>query len=256
MQESKYPMITNRISLSLAALFLTAYMGAQVGIQAGQHGFTLNTQNLEPHQVDIIDGIATMRYSNSAASIQGSPYLNNEFEEGTMTTLDGTVIPGLMYRYDIYGDRMQFIINGDTAVINKPLALRSLELGNRKFVYEVFLVDAGKVATGYFEVIEQNEYLTILYRRVIELEQDIYVSNYGGGGGTKEFKMKNVNSYFVKPSDSAALLVRNKKDFLNTISDHQDLVKTYMKEHKISVKKEEDLLEVAQYYKSLQITGS
>jgi len=249
-------MLTNRITLSLAALLLTTYIGAQVGIQAGQHAFVLNTMNLEPYQVDIIDGIATMRYSNAAASILGSPYLTNEFEEGTMTTLDGTVIPGLMYRYDIYGDRMQFIINGDTAIINKPLALRSLELGNRKFVYEVFLVDEGKVATGYFEVIEENEYMTVLFRRAIELEQDIYVSNYGGGGGTKEFKMKNVNSYFVKPIDSAALRVRNKKDFLNTLSDHQDHVKQYMKDHKISVKKEKDLMEVAKYYNSLHTTGS
>jgi len=249
-------MHTNRITLSLAALLLTTYIGAQVGIQAGQHGFILNTWNLEPHQVDIIDGIATMRYSNSAASLQGSPYLTNEFVEGTMTTLDGTVIPGLMYRYDIYGDRMQFIINGDTAVINKPLALRSLELGNRKFVHEVFLVDATRVATGYFEVIEENEYLTVLYRRDIEIEQDIYVANYGGGGGTKEFRMKKVNSYFVKPIDSAALQVRSKKDFLNSIPDHQNHVKQYMKDHKISVKKEKDLLEVAKYYNSLHITGS
>lgn len=249
-------MYTNRITLSLAALLMTTYIGAQVGVQAGQHAFILNTINLEPYQVDIIDGIATMRYSNSAATIQGSPYLNNEFEEGTMITLDGTEIPGLMYRYDIYGDRMQFIINGDTAVINKPMALRSLELGNHKFVYEVFLVDAASVATGYFEVIEENEYLTVLYRRDIEIEQDIYVANYGGGGGTKEFRMKKVNSYFVKPIDSAALLVRNKKDFLNTIPDHQDHVKQYMKDHKISVKKEKDLLEVAKYYNSLHITGS
>jgi len=249
-------MLKNRIILTLATLLLSLCAEAQVGFQAGQHGFILNTQNLEPHQVDVIDGIATMRYSNSAASIKGSPYLNNEFEEGIMTTLDGTVIPGLNYRYDIYGDRMQFILNGDTATINKPLALRSLEVGSRKFVHEVFLVEAGRVATGYFEVIEETETLTILYRRQIELEQDIYVSNYGGGGGTKEFMMKNVNSYFVKPIDSTAVQVRNKKDFLNSLSDHQDQVKQYMKNHKISVKKEEDLQEVAQFYNSLRIMGS
>ena len=246
----------NRIIVSLATLIFSLYAEAQVGIQAGQHGFILNTQNLEPHQVDVIDGIATMRYTNSAASIKGSPYLNKEFEEGIMTTLDGTVIPGLKYRYDIYGDRMQFIVNGDTATINKPLALSSLEVGNRKFVYEVFLVEAGKVATGYFEVIEETETLTVLHRRQIEIEQDIYVSNYGGGGGTKEFMMKNVNSYFVKPIDSAALQVRNKKGLLNSLSDHQDQVKQYMKEHKISVKKEEDLQELAKFYNSLRIMGS
>ena len=246
----------NQLILLLAPLLLTTYVRAQIGLQAGQHGFILNTQNLEPHQVDIIDGIATMRYSSSAATINGSPYLDIEFMEGTMTTLDGTVIPGLKYRYDIYGDRMQFLVNADTATINKPLALRSVEVGNRKFVYEVFLIEANRVATGYFEVIEETEYLTVLYRRHIELEQDIYVSNYGGGGGTKEFRMKQVNSYFVKPIDSAALKIRNKKDFLNTLTDHQDQVKQYMKENKISVKKEKDLQSVTRYYNSLHKSDS
>jgi hypothetical protein len=249
-------MNNNKIILLLAALTWTAYLGAQIGYQSVQQGFILNTRNLEPHQVDVIDGIATMHYSNSAATINGSPYLTNDFVDGTMTTLDGTVIPGLKYRYDIYGDRMQFIVNSDTAVINKPLALRSVELEDRKFVYEGFMLDEDRVAAGYFEVIEENEYLTVLYRRRLELEQDIYVSNYGGGGGTKEFKMKKVNSYFVKPMDSAALQIRNKKDLLRSIPDYHDQVKQYMKDQKISVKKEKDLQELAIYYNKLHVSGS
>jgi hypothetical protein len=246
----------NKIILALVVLFWTAHSEAQVGIQTGQHSSILLTQNLEPHQVDVIDGIATMRYSNSAAIINGSPYLTTDFVEGTMTTLDGTVIPGLKYRYDIYGDEMQFIVNIDTATINKPLALSSVEFEDHKFVYEVFLADAGRVATGYFEVIEENTYLTVLYRRQIKLEQDVYVPNYGGGGGSKEFKMKKVNSYYVKPIESAALQIRNKKDFLNSIPDYRDEVKKYMKDHKISVKKEEDLQKVAIYYNRIHTTGS
>jgi len=256
MKNSYKNMPINKIILALTALFWTAHMEAQVGVSTGQHASILHTQNLEPYQVDVIDGIATMRYSNSAAIINGSPYLTTDFTEGTMTTLDGTVIPGLKYRYDIYGDKMQFIVNNDTATINKPLALSSVEFEDHRFVYEVFLAEAGRVATGYFEVIEENTYLTVLYRRQIELEQDVYVSNYGGGGGSKEFNMKRVNTYYVKPIESAALKIRNKKDFLKSIPDYREEVKRYMKEHKISVKKEKDLQEVAIYYNSIHTTGS
>ncbi len=246
----------NRITLTVLALLLAGSLSAQVSFNEGQGSFSLSTVNMEPNQVDVIDGVATMRYENSAASLHGSPYLYKEFRDGTMTALDGTVVPGLKYRYDIYGDKMQFILNGDTATIFKPLALSSIKLGNQKFVYEVFMLEADRVATGYFEVIEENEHMTVLFKREIELEQDIYVSNYGGGGGTKEFKMKQVNSYYIKNQGSAALKINNKRDFLEVIDDHQDQVRQYMKEKKLSVKKAKDLQAIASYYSSLLESGS
>jgi len=148
--------------ITTIALLTAANVTAQISVEAGRGNLNVSTMNMEPNQVDIIDGVATMRYTNSAPALNGSPYLYDEFKDGTMTALDGTVVPGLKYRYDIYADKMQFILQGDTATINKPLALRSVELGDQKFVYEVYMLEADRVATGYFEVIEDSEYLTVL----------------------------------------------------------------------------------------------
>ncbi|MFH0758810.1 MAG: hypothetical protein V2B15_16090 [Bacteroidota bacterium] len=237
-------------------IFTAASLSAQISVQGGRGTISLNTVNLEPRQVSMIDGVAVMSYSNSAAEINGSPYLNEAFEDGTMTALDGTVIPGLKYRYDIYGDKMQFILGMDTATITKPLALRSIQLGEHSFAYEVYLLEANRVSCGYFEVIEDTGNLKVLHKRDIELEQDIYVSNYGGGGGTKEFKMKQVNSYYLKHGDSAARHIAGKKDLMKVIPAHQDQVRLFIKEKRLSVKKAEDLQAIAIYYSSLQPSGS
>ena len=114
----------NRIIITVIALLTAGDVSAQVSFEPGRSSLTISTINMEPHQVDVIDGVATMRYTNSAASLHGSPYLNKEFEEGCMIALNGTHVPGLKYRYDIYGDKMQFILNGDKATIFKPLDLR------------------------------------------------------------------------------------------------------------------------------------
>lgn len=240
-----------KILPSVSAIFISSLLCAQITFQESQHSFTLSTQNMEPRQIDAIDGVSTLHYSMSNATINGTRYLYEEFIEGKMTIVDGTEIPGLRYRYDIYSDEMQFIVNADTASITKPLSLRSLELGERKFVYDVFLIRENVIAAGYFEVIEKGRPLTILYRRGIELEQDAYVTNYGGGGGTKEFRMVEKNSYYLKPERTAAQKIYKKKDFLTTITDHQEEVKQYMKDHRISVKKVEDLQAVVNYYNSL-----
>lgn len=245
-----------RLLIIAIVLFFSGNLSAQVIVQGGRGSVSLKTVNLQPSEVEIVDGVAVMKYNNDVANIAGSPYLNDEFVDGTMTTLDGTVIPGLKYRYDIYGDKMQFILNGDTATINKPLALSSIELEEQKFVYDVYLVEANRVATGYFEVIEDNEYLKVLYKRAIELEQDIYVPNYGGGGGSKELRMKPVNSYYVKLAESAARKISNKKDLLKLIPQYNDQIRSYIKEKRLSVKKAADLQAIAIYFERLKETGS
>jgi hypothetical protein len=237
-------------------MFIAGPLTAQISVQSGRGTVYLNTVNLEPRQVSVIDGVAVISYSDAAAGINGSPYLNEEFEDGTMTALDGTLIPGLKYRYDIFGDKMQFILGGDTATISKPLALRSIQLGEHSFVYEVYILEAGRMSSGYFEVIEDTGYLKVLHKRSIELEQDVYVSNYGGGGGTKEFRMKRVNSYYLKNGDSAARIISSKKNLLEVIPGHQDQVRQFLKEKHLSVRKAEDLQAIAIYYSSLQPSGS
>jgi hypothetical protein len=220
---------------------------AQIGYTPRQGATILNTRNMEPHHVDVIDGVATMRYANDLPYFVGSPYLDEEFRPGTMKSIDGTLIPNLYYRYDIYADRMEFLLNGDTATINRPLAIEYVEIEGRKFEYEVYLLVKDKVATGYFEVLYEGEFMSALSRRRIELEQDIYVANYGGGGGTKDFKMKQIQTHFIRPSNSAAIIITNKKDLYSVMPGHEHKLKTFMKENRISLKREDDFYQVVQY---------
>lgn len=244
-------MSQNTVFISVILAFSSSVLSAQVDATPHANYMTVTTQNMETYGIETIDGVSTMYYNNPAANIQGSPYLQKEFEEGTMIVQNGTVIPGLRYRYDIYGDKMLFIVNGDTATINKPLALRSIEIGGKKFVYEVYVSGPGKVATSYFEVVEENESLTLLHRRQAELDQDVYVSNYGGGGGTKEFRLKTVDSYYLKLGKAAASEIDNRKDLLELFPDNRQQIREYLKQNKLKVKKEEDLRSILQYCASL-----
>jgi hypothetical protein len=134
--------------------------------------------------------------------------------------------------------------------------LKSIQIGERNFVYEVFKTDADRVATGYFEVVEESEYLTLLHRRKAELDQDVYVSNYGGGGGTKEFFMKTVDSYYMKMGGSAAREIGNRKDLIELLPVFQAEIRGFMKMNHLKVRNEEDLKAIARYYNSLMEPGS
>jgi len=241
------------IIITIPVLLLTTLLHGQVTIQPQNYSMTISAPTIEPKMVEVIDGVAVMRYSLSSSRLNGSPYLTDEFIPGTMTTLDSTVIEGLLYRYDIYNDEMQFIIREDTASINKPLAVSSIQMDNKIFVYEVYRVSEHLVAAGYFQLISRGR-LSLLFRRQLELEYDNYVPNYGGGGGTKEFMLKNDDNHFVKLEGAAARKIYKKKDFLNAIPEgSRNLIKRYMKEHRISVRKREDLVKLVDYYNSALI---
>jgi hypothetical protein len=128
--------------------------------------------------------------------------------------------------------------------------VKSIEIGAQKFVYSVFKTGENTVAAGYFEIIEEGK-LTGLLRREMELEQDIYVQNYGGGGGTKDFYFEENRSYYFRFDQDIAVKIKNKKRFLELIPDHRNQVKAFMKSEKISLRKPKDIKLVVSYYNDL-----
>ncbi len=242
--------MTKRLAFILAVSLIPGLLFAQVMYNEGYYSMTYNTISIQPEEIEIIDGVATMRYSQHDHLVKGSPFLNTEFLFGVMSTVEAVSIEGLKYRYDIYSDEMQFILKGDTATITKPLILRSIEIGSQKFVYDVYKTGENTVAAGYFEILEEGK-LTGLLRREMELDQDIYVRNYGGGGGTKDFYYKENRSNYIKLNKDIAQKISNKKAFIAFLPDYQEQVKAFMKSEKVSVKKPEDIKQIISYYNSL-----
>ena len=239
------------IILLLALVFCCAVCQGQVLRSTGQHQWTVSSAGPTPPVLtNYIDGIATMHFTLPDRRVNGSPYLQEEFMFGVMSTVDTVTIEGMRYRYNIYDDQMQFILKGDTASIIRPLSLREIRFGKVKFIYDVYYTSSGQAAAGYFEVLEEGR-LSVLLRRTMKLEYDEYVPNYGGGGGSKEFYYRGKEHLYVKHVSALARNIRNKKEFLNLLPDHRDEVQNYMKTEKLSVKKQEDLKELVRYFNSL-----
>jgi hypothetical protein len=235
----------------LAVLFCPGILIAQINYSSSYFSQTYNIQNNQSEAfVEIIDGVATMRYSQHEHLVRGSPYLYDEFLFGVMTTVEAVRIEGLRYRYDIYSDEMQFILKDDTASITRPLTLRSIQIGEQKFVYDVFQTGHNTVSAGYFELIEEGK-LSALIRREKELDQDSYCENYGGGGGTKDFFYKENKTYYLKLNQDVAWKITNKKRLLEAIPDHRKEIKSFMKSEKISLRKPKDIKQLVSYYNTL-----
>ena len=152
----------------LAVLISPGILIAQIDYNESFFSQTFSMQNMQSEAfIEIIDGVATMRYSQHEHLVRGSPYLYDEFLFGVMTTVEAVRIEGLKYRYDIYSDEMQFILKNDTASVTRPLTLRSIQIGQQKFVYDIFQTGENTASAGYFEVIEEGKRTALKHSRIL-----------------------------------------------------------------------------------------
>src|SRR5210317_685908 len=69
---------------------------------------------------DLIREIERIQRSKSAEeltemilnNVEGTPFMNKEFESGKIYTTDGTIINGAMLRYNVYNDKMEVKVKG------------------------------------------------------------------------------------------------------------------------------------------------
>ncbi len=197
------------------------------------------------------DGVTTHTYGDAESRIiNGSPYLDNTFENGKIELIDGSIIPDLKIRYNMYGDFFEIKKADDTLIVNKPNLLSSVFYEDKVFVYNPAVFEATESANGYYERLVSGT-LNLYSKRKVDLKYDEFVPNYGGGSGTKEYFYRYSISYFVEISANTILKISNKRHFLKNIPSHYAEMNTYIKKNKINLKKEKDLVSLIKYYNSI-----
>jgi len=176
----------------------------------------------------------------------GNAYLNGDWQEGTITMKDNTVITGNKYRYNIYTQQMQFISNEDTMALANPEATKSIQFADRVFVYTNFY-SQGELKQGYFELLNEGE-CCLLKRWVVSyhlVEGEAYQSSMASGN---DAFIRECACFLKFGNNPAIALEHRKKDFLNCFEEDSDHMGAYMKIGKLKHKDQEDLVEIVSYY--------
>jgi len=199
---------------------------------------------------DYADGIAKMQFSKEERHVVGTPFLEDEFLFGVLILHDGTQIDGQKYRYNVHADEMQFILRDDTVAIYQPLKVQSVTLGKQKFIYDLRKVGEDQLEAGYFEVLVEGQ-ASLLLRRLARMEVDEYVPNYMGGGGSKNLFYKHAEFHYIKVGDKAVEKIKNRRVLLKVMGDRKSDISAFMKRNNLSVRQQDDIVEIVDYYNKL-----
>ncbi len=175
--------------------------------------------------------------------VVGSPYLNDEFIEGTFNLKD-TVPVQLPLRYNIYRDEVEYQVNGINYVVGNPQTLNSITLGESVLVYLPF-IEKG----GYYELNEMGK-CTLLQKRLVKLKPAEEPKAIVGVAIPAEF-VRKFDVYYLVVNETKSFKVKNMKSVLMALNDQQSKIKDFIKQEKINNVKKSNLIKIVKYYNSL-----
>ena len=182
--------------------------------------------------------------------VQGSPYMTDNWQKGTVKLGNGQVHKNVDLKYDKAAEQLTFKgKEGTPLTFIQPVKEFTLPMDNGTGVM-VFRngykpVDDAASNT-FYQVLSDGE--TALLKRSIKkvLENKPYNS------ATTVKTFADVNNYYLVKNGSLIKVKRDAKDILPNLTDYSAELQSFIKENKLNLKSEPALIMLITYYNSLK----
>ncbi len=180
--------------------------------------------------------------------IEGSPYLNDQFIEGSVFTTAKARFIGIPLRYNIYNDQVEFRKgDGIVQVLAAPAIIEKIEMGDISLEYSPYSIQK-KIKHGFFVVLEKGN--ASLYSRPGIIFKEAEKAEAYKEPQPPRF-IRKADEYFIRIGEDPALPVTKRKDLVEILNDHEKDVSKFINDNQINTNKPETLIKLVQYYNSL-----
>lgn len=180
--------------------------------------------------------------------IDGSPYLDEEFQTGSIYTTQKLQYVDIQLRYNIYNDNIEFKTpSGEIQALANPDVVEIAVFGNNQFVYSSY-VEANKFKKGFLVVIEEGK-ASLFSKPVVAFKEATQPAAYKQPEPAKF--VKKADEYYLRIGNEPAVSIKGKKDLIAVFPDNQKAIEDFIDKNKIKIGKPEGLKEVVRYYNSL-----
>lgn len=188
-----------------------------------------------------MDGMAVKEVKPE--DVEGSPFLNDDWQQGALTTDKGQGFTDVMLKYDIHNDQLLF-----RGADGQPMAfadgVKTFTLG--KAVYaNGFPAVGAQGSRSYYQVLADGK-VKLLKRTGKIIEE---TKSYGSTTSSRSFR--KVEAYFIFKDDKMETFKPDKKSVTALLADKATQISAYADSHKINYKNDSDLGALFAYYNSL-----
>lgn len=182
------------------------------------------------------------------ATIDGTPYLNEAFEEGSLI-YKRKLYTNFRLRYNVYEGYFEYETDDGIMYFDPHYTeVDTVWLAGEKYIFLAH--EKGNTETSSYMSVKYKGINTVLLSWVetilIEAEE---------GDGYSAFKPARFDirpeKFYVSINNNTAKELKNKKSISHAFPDHEKELLNFIKKEKIKFKKTEDLVALCKYYNSL-----
>ena len=189
---------------------------------------------------------------NKDLNYVGSPYANKDFQKGVAIKNGITIAYNLGLRYnankDIFEIKKTFALKDNQAKLLKRTDEIVLKVNNSNFVYVP--VNASNKVLGYFVLLHKGKNITLLKK--IKKEYIPAQKAYSSMSKDVAPTYKEKTMLYVSNKDGVITELPNSKNKkIDVLYKDKKATKLYIKENKLNINKERDLIRIAKYIDTL-----
>ena len=194
----------------------------------------------------IIDG-SYLRLNLKISDVQGTPYLNEKYESGKITTVQDTVYENIELRYNAFTDDLEFKQGENVFNVAYKTIVKKAEFGGNTFSCKSF-IEHDITRDGFFRILVEGK-ATLMARftiKFLDREDAKAFSDY------QPARFEDVEkTYFIAIDGAPAQMIINKKTLPAMFGAKKGEMEQYIAKNKLSVKDDEALIKITNYFNSL-----
>lgn len=178
----------------------------------------------------------------------GSPYINENFLPVKVKGYDDQLFTG---RYNAYNGEMEINLGTKIIALDNNMSYEVMYTQNNK-IYRTYnyITPSGIAKRGFLNVVQQMTDYAVLKQEVIKFYDKVPAATSYQQDKPAKFVESAPNYYFEKGGVVKPVPTK-KKDLLKAYAQNAKALKSYIKDNKISLKKEGDIVKLAGYLATL-----
>ena len=181
--------------------------------------------------------------------IEGSPYLSDAYQKGSVITTGNITYVKIPLRYNIYSDNFEFKIKEHQVLeLANPDIVKEIKMGENTYIRLPYITKYGNRKFGFFIRLNKGKAKALKHYDIRYIPakqpgayQDAEPARFGG---KQDF-------LYVHFGSKPAVRVIRKNDLLDALPAHREAIARFIKKEHLKVRKEGDLVKVINYYNSL-----
>lgn len=243
---------TSSCLCALLLLFVTTSYSQQTRPLRGDNSPTV-TLFLVPH-FNPMFGLGYVNPNKTLLEVaEGSQYFDEEFKEIKNTSKEGKV----KARYNAFFDEMEVEKEGELGLISKFHNREKIVFTDNGTAFKILDAKANPEisALGYYQVLLENNYVSLYKKNAKKLSVGVNLGVYMTPPPEIVTEFQELKTaYFIELNNSgiAQRVPRTRGGLAKIFKDKKDVIKKYIKENKLKVTRDEDMIQIFTFINTLK----